>query len=82
MYVCMHLNFVLRLCAANECTVTDNGLVHSFDGITQVAPAEFLSILATTQLDFADDCNFENRIHMEKHVRLVVKTTTLLHTLQ
>jgi len=52
----------------DECTVTDNGLVHSFDGITQVAPPEFLSVLSSSNLDFADECNFENRIRMEVHV--------------
>ena len=61
--------------SANDCTVTDHGLVHSFDGVTQVAPAEFLTILSsTTQRDFSDDCNFENRIHMETRVCIVLRT--------
>lgn len=36
-----------------------------------MAPAEFLSVLASTELDFDDDCNFENRIHMEKRVCII-----------
>merc|ERR1711915_297537 len=51
----------------NECTVTDYGLVHSYDGITQVLPPEFLTVLSSTQLDYGDICNFESRMRMEVH---------------
>ena len=65
---------ILYLCfiTANECTVTDFGMVHSFDGITQVVPPEFLSILTLSNLDPADPCNFETRIKTEVHVCVIL----------
>ena len=48
--------------------MTDHGMVHSFDGITQVVPPEFLSVLASSNLDPSDPCNFEARIKTEVHV--------------
>ena len=69
LYLLSHFLLILPF-LVNECTVTDHGLVHSFDGITQVLPAEFLSVLSSTNLDFADICNFESRMRMEYHVSL------------